>query len=226
MLRDIIADQLKILTFQRPSNGIALHWRQYLIYGFFVTWLAGIGRYWDNPKAHLFQHLGLGSLAYVIILAGLLWLIYMPLRPTKWQFRNILLFITLCSLPALLYAIPVERFMPMEAAQSANAWFLGIVATWRVALLSVFLTRVAQLRPVVVFVATLLPLALIVTTLTLLNLEHVVFDIMAGIEPENRSPNDLAYTVVVAISFFSVITLPILFIAYGVLVYRERRTST
>lgn len=226
MLKNIVADQFRILAFQRTSSGIALHWKQYLFFGLIVTWLAGIGRYWDNPKAHVLQHAGLGSLAYVFVLAMLLWLVYLPLKPSKWQFKNVLLFITLCSLPALLYAIPVERFMPLESAQSVNAWFLGVVATWRVALLGVFLNRVALLRPIVVFVATLLPLVLIVTTLTLLNLEHVVFDIMAGIRPEDKSPNDMAYTVVLVISFYSMMVLPILLIAYGILVYKVRKSST
>jgi hypothetical protein len=220
VLLQIIKDQFKFLFFQRPSPLLATHWKSYLAFGFICTWIAGIGRYWDNPKASLFQHLGLGSLTYVIFLSALLWALFYPLKPKRWQFRNVLVFVSLCSLPAILYAIPVERFMSLESAQSANAWFLGIVATWRVALLFVFLKRVAGLTTFTVIVATLLPITLIVVALSLLNLEHVVFNIMAGISQEQRSANDTAYSVVLLLSIFSIYSFPPLVIAYIVLAYK------
>lgn len=37
---------------------------------------------------------------------------------------------------AWLYAIPVERFLPVEDAVAANLWLLGIVSLWRVLLMS------------------------------------------------------------------------------------------
>lgn len=226
MLKQIIVDQFRLLSFRPPSGALATNWRAYLVFGMTATLLAGAGRYWDNPKATLLQHAGLGSVAYVLCLSALLWLLFHPLKPRHWHFRNVLLFVSLCSLPALLYAIPVERFMPLESAQTTNAWFLGVVASWRVALLSVFLHRVAALRPPAVLVSTLLPVTLIVVALTVLNLEHVVFDIMAGIRPEDRSPNDLAYTIVLTTSLFSIMALPFLVLAYGFLVYRARGSSS
>jgi hypothetical protein len=226
MLTQIIKDQLRLLSFRQPSRAMVTDWKSYLVFGMAATWLVGVGRYWDNSRAALFQHAGLGSVAYVLCLSALLWLLFCPLKPKHWHFRNVLLFVSFCSLPALLYAVPVERFMPLESAQTANAWFLGIVATWRVALLSVFLHRVAALRPFAVLVSTLLPVTLIVVALTILNLEHVVFNIMAGIRPEDRSPNDLAYGIVLTISIFSMMALPLLVLAYGFLVYRARGRTT
>ena len=217
----ILSDQCRILTFRNPGPAIRDHWRAYLAFGLVCTWLAGIGRYWDNPKASWWQHLGMGSLVYVFVLALLLYLLLKPLRPGNWSYRNILLFISLTALPALLYAIPVERFMSLPAAQSANAWFLGIVATWRVALLFVFLRRVANLSGVAIFVAVSLPLVVIVVALTVLNLEHVIFDIMAGIREHERSANDVAYQIVFAISLYSMLAAPILIIAYAWLVIRR-----
>lgn len=215
----IAADVLRVLTFRRPSPAIATHWQAYLAFGLACTWLAGIGRYWDSPRAAWWQHLGLGSLAYVVVLAAILWLLLMPLRPARWSYRNVLVFVCLTAPPALLYAIPVERFLSLDAAQATNAWFLGIVAIWRVALLAWFLARVAALRWHVIVVATLLPITLIVVVLAMLNLEHVVFNIMAGISEEQRSPNDLAYLVVVVIAFWSVLLAPVLFIAYLVMAF-------
>ncbi len=225
MLKQILIDQFRFLFFREPSRQISTHWKRYLAFGVVITWLAGIGRYWDNPKAYLFQYLGLGSLAYILFLSGLLWLLFYPLKPRHWQYRNVLVFVSLCSLPALLYAIPVERFMSLDAAQSVNAWFLAIVASWRVALLVVFLKRVAKLPPMTVAIATLLPIALIIVALSWLNLEHVVFNIMAGNDPDTQSGNDQSYFIVLLMSLFSTLLLPVLLIGYGVLVYNARQAK-
>ena len=138
------------------------------------------------------------------------------------QDYHLLLFVTLTSPPAVLYAIPVERFISFEAAQQVNVWFLAVVAVWRVALLAVYLMRVAGLSRFAVLVATLLPLTLIVATLTALNLEHVVFKIMAGLEDHEKSVNDGAYTVLLIITYFSVMAFPVLLVLYGWLIYRVR----
>ena len=225
MLKQILIDQCRFLFCREPSRNIATHWKQYLVFGVVITWLAGIGRYWDNPRAHLFQHLGLGSLAYILFLSGFMWLLFYPLKPRHWQYRNVLVFVSLCSLPALLYAIPVERFMPLETAQSVNAWFLAIVASWRVALLVVFLKRIAKLPSLTVAIAALLPIAIIIVGLSWLNLEHVIFNIMAGNDPDTLSGNDLSYSIVFLLSLFSALLLPVLLIAYGVLVYNARQTK-
>jgi hypothetical protein len=225
MLRQILADQFRLLAFRRTSPAIAEHWKAYLGWGFAVTWVVGIGRYWDHPRAEWWQYAGLGSIAYILCLAVLLWLLIWPLRPRRWSFRNVLLFLSMCSLPALLYATPVERFMPLDRAQAVNAWFLGIVATWRVALLLVFLRCSAGLGWFSMIVAGLLPLVIILVALTMLNLEHVAFNIMAGIDPDQRTPNDLAYTVVFALTLLSGNLLPVLLAAYLVLALRAWLTN-
>ncbi len=115
--------------------------------------------------------------------------------------------------------------MTPEAAVFANVMFLAIVATWRLALYAVFLRRTAGLSVVAVIVGTLLPIVLIVVTLAFLNLEHVVFNIMGGIRPDERSVNDGAYLVVVQIAFLSMLLVPVLVITYGVLVYRAWRDA-
>ena len=168
-LKRVLSDEMRLLSFQQVKLDISIV-NSYLVFGFAFTWLSGIGRYWDNPKADLWQYLGLGSVAYVFILAFVLWALIYPLKPKNWKYKNVLLFVTLTSPPAVLYAIPVERFMSFEAAQQVNVWFLAVVAIWRVALLAVFLMRVAGLSRFTVLVATLLPFTLIVATLTALNL--------------------------------------------------------
>ncbi|GGF04016.1 hypothetical protein [Kangiella profundi] len=224
-LKQITIDTVRILTFRRPSASISTEWHGYLLFGLVFTWIAGIGRYWDSPRAELWQYLGLGSVGYVFILALTIWLLLIPLKPVRWSYKNVLIFITLTSPPAILYAIPVERFMSLEAAQSTNAWFLAIVATWRVALLVWFLKSLARLSVMRIVVGTLLPLTLIVVVLSILNLEHVVFNIMAGIKPEERSPNDMAYFVVLGMAYFSMMAAPFLLVIYAWLAYDSRKKS-
>ena len=221
-LSSIVADAIRVLTFRRPSPAIGQQWSAYLAFGLLFTWLAGVGRYWDSPRAEVWQQLGLGSLAYVFCLAFILWVLLLPLKPRLWSYHNVLVFVTLTSPPAVLYAIPVEKFMSLQAAQSANAWFLAVVATWRVALLVWFLHQLAGLKGLTIVVATLLPLALIVVALAALNLEHVVFSLMSGIRPEQRSANDLSYGIVTALAFFSFLASPFLLVAYLWLAYRAR----
>jgi hypothetical protein len=219
MMSSILSDTYRLLTFRKPTTAIAQQWPYYLAFGLCFTWLAGLGRYWDNPRALWWQTWGLGSLAYVLCLAAVLWVIIAPLRPNNWSYRNVLVFITLTSPPALLYAIPVEMWMSIEAASTTNAWFLVIVATWRVALLVWFLRRVAGLKGGAILVATLLPLALIVASLTVLNLEHVIFNLMAGLKPDQVSSNDTAYGVITLMGILSVLASPVLLLLYVVQIY-------
>jgi len=219
MIKTLLQDEWRFLTFRPMSQAIRTHWQAYLIFGLLFTWLAGIGRYWDNPRGELWQYLGLGSVAYVFVLALFIWVLLAPLRPKNWSYRNVLLFLTLTAPPAVLYAIPVERFMSLANARTANAWFLGLIAAWRVALLVIFLRRTGGLSRAATAVATLLPITIIVFVLALLNLEHVVFDFMGGIRPEQRTGNDSAYVVVYVLALYSFIAAPVLAIAYFVFVY-------
>jgi hypothetical protein len=113
--------------------------------------------------------------------------------------------------------------MTSASAVLANVVFLAVVASWRVALYAVFLKRTAALSPGRAIVGTLLPLAIIVVVLSLLNLEHVVFNIMGGLRANEASQNDGAYMVVLMLSLLSSTLAPLLFIAYLILVYRSWR---
>lgn len=221
-LKKVLSDELRLLTFRDFKLDHSI-FNAYLAFGIGFTWLCGIGRYWDNPRADLWQYLGLGSVAYIFVMALIMWLVILPLKPNNWRYKNVLLFVSLTSPPAILYAIPVERFMPLEAAQFANVWFLAIVAIWRVALLLKYLRAVAGLSGLSVLVATLLPLTLIVSALAALNLEHVVFKIMAGLETHEKSANDMAYLILILITYFSVMASPVLLGLYAWLIYQRRK---
>lgn len=222
-LGEILRTQFAFLAFRPIQISLQQDFWRWFIFVFFSTWVAGIGRYWDHPTAEYWQYLGVGSIVYIFCLSLLLFLIVWPLRPSNWTYRGVLVFVGLTSLPALLYAIPVERVVDLKTAQSINAWFLGVVAVWRVALLIRYLITSAKLHWFIVVTVSVLLLSGIVVTLTLLNLEHVVFDLMAGIREENASPNDSAYLIVLGLAFFSLWAFPVALILYlGAVVHRQQ----
>ena len=213
----------RVLTGRFTADDVASVGRAHLIVGLVFAWLAGIGRYWDNPRAHLLQKLGLGSVIYVFVLAAFLWLLLWPLRPARWSFLNVAAFIAAVAPPALLYAIPVERFLPLPTARSINFWFLAVVATWRVVLYVLFLWRAAELRWIRLISAATLPLTVIVVALTALNLEHVVFNIMAGnTQPETAA--DTAYKVLFVLTIWSFVVAPIALVLYLAAITMTRRS--
>jgi len=218
----IARTQVRVLTLRFDESDLAGLGTRHLAYGLLVTWAVGLGRYWDHPDPYLVQSLGLGSLLVMaglgLLLFGLLW----PLRPERWRLLHLYTFLSLTSLPALLYAIPVERFMSLELARTVNVGFLAMVAFWRVAMLGRYLSRWAGLSGWVLVCALLLPLALVVTLLTALNLERAVFDVMAGLR-DDHTGSDAAYATLFGITFWSVMAAPALVLAYGVAVWRRWR---
>lgn len=223
----MLRTQVAFLVFRPVQISLPQDFWGWFAFVFLATWFAGIGRYWDHPSAEYWQYLGAGSIVYIFCLSLLLYLIVWPLRPSNWTYRGVLVFVGLTSLPALLYAIPVERVVELKTAQSINAWFLGVVAVWRVALLTRYLIASARLHWFIVVIVSVLLLSGIVVTLTLLNLEHVVFDLMAGIREEDASPNDSAYLVVLGLAFFSMWAFPVALILYlGAIVHRRQSTKS
>ena len=202
----------RLLIFRASQDELAQPGWPHLAVGLCCTLIVGIGRYWDNPRVGLVQALGLGSLVYVFVLALFLWLIIWPLRPRYWSYFRVLTFITLVSPPAILYAIPVQMVYGLDTANAINAWFLAIVASWRVALLFFFLRRLGEIGWLAITTATLLPLSFIVVGLTILNLDQVVFDMMSGIV--DKSPNDTSYAVLITLSWLSILLFIPLVILY------------
>ena len=221
----VLATVIRLLTFRASREELVGLGSSHLAFGLLATWIVGIGRWWDDPEAHLLQHLGLGSLTYVFVLAFVLWLLTKPLGPQNWSYRSVLTFVTLTSPPAILYAIPVERFLDLTTARLINVWFLAFVALWRVGLLVFYLRRSARLPWYSVLVATLLPITIVVTALTALNLERAVFDVMGGLREEGTA-GDSAYGVLVGLTLLSTILVGPLLLAYGLIwFFRHRRAS-
>lgn len=212
---------LKLLTFKLTREEMLEFNNKHLIAGISGTWVVGMGRYWDDPKANLLQHLGLGSVIYIFALAVFIWLILLPFKIEKWNYRIVLTFIALTSFPAIFYAIPVERFFSISTANIMNVWFLLIVALWRLCLLYYFLKHFTRLSLGNIVTVTFMPICLIISVLTILNLHNVVFEVMGGIR--NPSPHDSSYLILMLLTGLSMILAIPLLIAYGIGIYNRQK---
>jgi hypothetical protein len=213
-----------MLSLKITKERIAAFGRGHFYFGLVGTWVAGIGHYWDNPKAEFGQQLGMGSVIYIFVMSAILWCVLRPLAGRAVGYFNIVTMVSLTSFPALLYAIPVERFMRSVAAIGMNVWFLAVVATWRAAILVRFVRVSYLLDWFRVAICCLLPLTAIVCALAVLNLEHVVFQIMGGLRGE-RSSGEGAYLVVALLAYLSTSLFPFVAIAWAWSVYQRNRHS-
>lgn len=220
----VLGTAFRVLTFRARKEEFRSLDRRHLAFGLICVWVVGMGRYWDDPRAALLQHLGAGSVIYVFILALLLWLVGKPLAEKPWTYNHVLIFVTLTAAPGIIYAIPVERFLSLDFANLANALFLAIVAAWRVLLWFQFLSRYAMLRMFSRVIVTFLPLTGIVAVLAVLNLEHAVFDIMSGIRKEGTA-HDEAYAIVVILALYSLMLIIPLLLLYIWAIVNEYRKS-
>jgi hypothetical protein len=223
-VKKLLLLNLRLLFFRATREDFDSFTSAHLIFGIFCTWMVGIGRWWDDPGANLLQHLGLGSVAYILVLAAVIWIIVLPLKPRAWSYKHVLTFVSLTSLPALLYAIPVERFLPIETAITTNIWFLGVVALWRVALYLFYLSRHAALNRFYTYVVGLLPLCAIVVTLLILNLHRVVFDIMGGLRENQPGAHDGEYGILFLLTTIASLGIIPLLLCYVASLIHARRS--
>lgn len=214
----LLRTNLRVLTFQATKEELQALGPSHLKWGLFWTWIAGLGRYWDHPNPYLIQRLGLGSLIYVVVFTAFMWAALWPLRPQGHSFQRLLTYVCLVSPPALLYAIPVEKFMSLEGATQANIAFLAMVAIWRLALLFRFLRAGCGMNRLRTFVGALLPMMVIIAALALLNLERAVFNIMGGLT--RGTANDGAYLVILLLSLISVYAFPVFLLTFLFLSYK------
>jgi hypothetical protein len=218
---ELLNTLIRLLTFKLAREEMLQFTKKHFYLGLIGTWIVGMGRYWDDPGASLLQHLGLGSVIYIFLLALFIWLILLPFKIEKWSYFIVLTFIALTSFPAIFYAIPVEQFMSLATANTINVWFLAVVAAWRLALLYFFLKRFTKLGIGSIITVTLMPICLIISVLTMLNLHRVVFNIMGGVR--NPTPHDASYLVLMILTVVSLaLSIPLL-IAYCAIIYNRRK---
>ena len=71
---------IRLLSFKLTREEMLQFDKSHFIAGLIGTWIVGMGRYWDDPGANILQHLGLGSVIYIFVLAALIWLIVWPFK--------------------------------------------------------------------------------------------------------------------------------------------------
>lgn len=217
----------RLLTFRLSRDELLALDHRHLVAGLLATWLVGMGRTWDDPAVGLARKTGVGSVVYVFLLSFVLWLAALPMRTgtsARLGYRQVLTFVTLTAPPAALYAIPVERVTSIDAAISLNLAFLGVVASWRVALLFHYFSRAGGLRWYVVIVTSLLPLASIVSSLTFLKLAEGVISIMGGLR-ERHADDGVNEILVVLTALSYVVALPLIaaYFALALVAWSSRR---
>ncbi|HEX8476265.1 MAG TPA: hypothetical protein VF666_19855 [Pyrinomonadaceae bacterium] len=222
-MSNIFSTVARLLRFRLTREEFAQFDYRHLLLGLLSTWVVGMGRWWDDPGAHMLQHLGVGSLIYIFILSLMLWLVVLPLKPKAWSYVHVLTFVALTSPPAILYAIPVEKFMSLDAARILNVLFLCVVATWRVALLIFYLIRHAELRAAAP-VAAFLPITAIVVSLTVMNLERAAYVSMSGMRGEPTA-HDSSYSILTLLTMLAVLLIIPLLILYVVLIVKAQLAS-
>ena len=217
----------RFLTFRLSREEYLALDKRHLAFALACTWIVGIGRWWDDPKASLLQHAGLGSVLYACLLAAVLWLVVLPLKPCDWTYPRVLTLVAMTAPPGILYAIPVERLFDLGTAGQLNLWFLAAVAAWRVALLIHFLIRFPLIGWAKSLICALLPITAIVTALSALNLHRVVFNIMGSIGEGNPSAHDAAYGALIALTLVSWLVFPLTAAGYlTAVVVRWRAKAT
>jgi hypothetical protein len=160
-------------------------WR-HLALGMAGVWLVGMGRWWDDPAANFAQHLGLGSVLYVPLLAAAIWMVLAPLQPKPWLYREILTLVSLTSFPGILYALPVEKFLPPETADAVNLSFLTLVAAWRMGIVVLFLRRRTELSWPKMLVGTAMPILAVATALAFVRKINGFLAMMGGLRGDGR----------------------------------------
>ena len=218
---DILKTLYRLLFFKLTREEMLSFDIRHFLLGLAGTWVVGMGRYWDDSGAKWVQHLGLGSVIYIFLLALFIWAILVPFRIDRWRYFTVLTFVALTSFPGVVYAIPVEKFFSVETANTVNVWFLAFVAAWRLALLYFFLKRFTGLSRGNIITVTLMPICVIISILTILNLHRVVFDMMGGVR--NPTPHNASYDVLFVLTGLSLILSIPLLIAYVVGIFKRRK---
>lgn len=212
----ILAIPLRVLRLRSTREDYLAFNNTHLAIGFVCTWLVGMGRHWDNPRVELPLSLGVGSLAYVFVLALLLFAIGLPFRNSDWTYRRVLTMVVLSSPPAAIYALPVERWMTFEEARLLNLWFLGLVALWRMLIWGKFVWLMCPAQAAGRIAVIFMPVTVIIISLVILNLEKAVVDFMAGLMPPPEGTTaDEAYQWLIVVGILSIyFVLPIVGLTY------------
>ncbi|WP_437225926.1 hypothetical protein SH661x_004310 [Planctomicrobium sp. SH661] len=143
--------------------------------------------------------------------------------PNGFQFRRLLTCFWMTAPMAIIYAIPVERFLSPPDATRWNLIFLALVATWRVLLI----TRVVQVLYGLAFFRALFPVMLLADSLALAVMILIpipIIQFMGGIRVSESS--EIINGARLIVILLGATTWLIWFFGLVALMFGTRRTGT
>lgn len=193
----------RVLTFRAKPEELLDNSIAVLVIGLVITWLVGIGRWWDDPRELMpFVRFGVGSVLYVFALSALLWVVSWPLLQVKVGYHHVAAFVASTSLPAVVYALPIERWTDMSTASSYNVGALLFVSLYRVSLLGWFYVKILKLTVGDAVIITGLPITAISFALTMMGHGASIMDIMGGLRDQmSKSEMEMIIGTIGCLSF-------------------------
>ncbi|MBI4425096.1 MAG: hypothetical protein HY554_15295 [Elusimicrobia bacterium] len=219
----VLSTMVRVLLFRAERRELLALGDRHLAAGVAAAAVVGMGRWWDDPYAAFAQRLGLGSIAYVFVLAGLVWFAFLPWRIQGWGYRRLAAFIALTSPPAILYALPIERVAPAYAL-GYNGVALMLVAAWRVALLFRYFRVFGELTRGETLIAVGLPVSAIAGFLTVNGLMTGAIAIMGGLREASAHSQAVASFALMATMLLAW-PFPVLALAYLATSWRRFRAA-
>lgn len=209
-LGEYIRDQFLLLTFRMPREKLQNLTDGHLFWGALITWVVGIGRWWDFDRASTIQRLGLFSIIYIVAFAGIFCLWLYPFQRPEFKFKALLRFTSMVSLPGILYAVPVERIIDASTASAYNLYALLVVAAWRLSLLIFYMVRASELHWLKGVAAALLPLDIVVVGVSVSGYQTHLIDFMGGVRQPVTSKTGTTQFLFALMMFGVVLFLPLL----------------
>jgi len=216
----------RVLTFRlTPEEFDELGFRHFLL-GTVTAWAVGFGRWWNRPEdAMPLLRSGIVSVIIVLALGLLLHVVTSVLKPQHRGLLKTTAYVSLTSLPAAVYALPLESWMELEQARSGNFAMLTVVAVWRVALYVCFLMRIARFKLYTTIVTTVFPLAVVVFLLAVNGLTFHVLQLNTGRADTPISTAESRYEVILYMGILSIYVAPVAFVLWLLLwAWSRKRT--
>lgn len=201
--------------------------RQAVVLGFVFVIVAGFAREYDGEDLlqqpwHLLIPLGASlvtSAVLYLLVREIAWSHGAQVPPPLGGYLDFLGLYWLTAPLALVYAIPVERLMSAADATRANLWLLGLVALWRVMLM----TRVVSVLYGIGFFTALFVVMLFADTVAVILLAMTDLPIVAIMGGIRLSESESAlYSTVMLLRVLTVISWPVWLIGAGVAVFRQQ----
>jgi hypothetical protein len=197
------------------------------VLGFVFVIVAGLAREYDGEDLlhqpwHLLIPLGASlatSAVLYVLVRGIAWAHGAQDPPPLGGYLDFLGLYWLTAPLALVYAVPVERFMSAADATRANLWLLGLVALWRVVLMA----RVVSVLYRIGFFTAMFIVMLFGDTVAVILLSMTELPIVAIMGGIRLSESESAlYSTVMLLRVLTVLSWPVWLIGAGVAVFRQQ----